>query len=277
LAALRLLQKAPQPRPAESRDGWRDQRIRILTYNVHGCVGMDGELSPERIARVIAQSGANIVCLQELDVFRRRSGNRDQAHAIAMHLEMSFQFHPAWHLEEEQFGNAILTRFPMRVIESAGIHHHNSDRSRRSALWAEIDVDERTSLQIINTHLSIYPQEQRIQARELMDQWVRPAALLGPVVLCGDFNARPNSATHKEFSKSLFDVESFDKTPTRSTYFSPFPVSRVDHIFVSHEMIGEHIQVVHSRIARVASDHLPLVADLKLTTDAKRAVWNEDA
>ena len=274
-AALRFLRQQPQSRAAESHEIWRDQRIRILTYNVHGCVGMDGELSPERIARVIAQSGANVVCLQELDVFRRRSGNRDQAHAIAMHLEMNFEFHPAWHLEEEQFGNAVLTRFPMRVIESKGIHHHKADRSRRSALWVEIDVDERTSIQIINTHLSIYPKEQLIQAQELIDQWVQQAALLGPVVLCGDFNARPNSPTHKVFSRTMFDVETFDKRPTKSTYFSPFPVSRVDHIFLTHELMSEHAHVIESRVARIASDHLPLVADLKLTVEAKRAAQDD--
>jgi endonuclease/exonuclease/phosphatase family metal-dependent hydrolase len=243
--------------------------VRVMTYNVHACVGMDGELSPERIARVIGQSGANIVCLQELDVFRHRSGNRDQAHAIAMYLEMNFQFHPAWHLEEEQFGNAILTRFPMEVVESKGIHHHHADRSRRSALWVEIKVDDTTTLQVINTHLSIYPKEQLIQAQELSEEWVQPASLLGPVVLCGDFNARPGSATHRAFASKLSDVESFDSRPTRSTYFSPFPVSRVDHIFVTDELVGQHSQVIESRVAKTASDHLPLVVDLKLKDETR--------
>ena len=269
LMALGFLGRSREAVPSLVVPSPRAEGVRVMTYNVHACVGMDGELSPERIARLIGQSGANIVCLQELDVFRHRSGNRDQAHAIAMHLEMNFQFHPAWHLEEEQFGNAILTRFPLRVVESKGIHHHKSDRSRRSALWVEVRVDGATKLQVINTHLSIFPKEQLIQAKELSEEWVQPAALLGPVVLCGDFNARPGSATYRAFASKLSDVESFNNFPTRSTYFSPFPVSRVDHIFVTDELVGQHSQVIETRVAKVASDHLPLIADLKLKNEVR--------
>lgn len=238
--------------------------VRILTYNVHACVGMDGQLSPERIARVIAQTNADIICLQELDVFRQRSGQLDQAHTIAQHLRMSHQFHPAWHIEEEQFGNAILTRFPMRVVEAKGLHHHKADRSRRSALWVEVDIGSETSLQIINTHLSIYPTEQRTQARELVEEWIQPASLLGPVVLCGDFNARPTSMTCRILEGAMHNVESFDGNPTQSTLFSPFPLTRVDHIFVDQKLSSKGTRVISSRMASVASDHLPLVSDLKV-------------
>ena len=244
-----------------------EPRLRIMTYNVHACVGMDGQLSPERIARVIAQSGANIVCLQELDVFRKRSGHQDQARTIARQLEMNFEFHPAWHVEEEKFGNAILTKFPMRVVRAEGLHHHKQDRSRRSALWVEVDINHQTTLQLISTHMSIYPKEQLIQARQLMDEWIEPASVLGPVVLCGDFNARPNTATYRVFAKKLFDVESFDDNPTLPTYFSPFPFARVDHIFVTGQLAIQKVEILGSRIAKLASDHLPLAADLKLNDD----------
>ena len=271
IAAMHFLSR--EERPARRIQGISaNHPIRVMTYNVHACVGMDGELSPERIARVIAQSGANIVCLQELDVFRRRSGNRDQAHAIAEHLEMSFQFHPAWRLEEERFGNAILSRFPMRVVMERGIHHYKEDRSRRSALWVEVDIDPQVSLQVINTHLSIYPKEQLIQARELVEEWIEPAKLLGPVILCGDFNARPNSATHKAFAKAMQDVETFTAGKTRATYFSPFPFTRVDHIFVTPELQATSLQIVKTRMAKVASDHLPLMADLKIDASALAAL-----
>ena len=263
LAAERFLdRRAPQTLTPHGQPVFNG-RFRIVTYNVHACVGMDGELSPERIARVIAQTGASIVCLQELDVFRKRSEQRDQAHAIAKYLEMNHEFHPAWRLEEEKFGNAILTRFPMRVVEKKGLHHHKADRSRRSALWAEIELTDELSIQVINTHLSIYPKEQLIQAQELLEEWVQPASLVGPVILCGDFNAQPRSQVHQVFTKTLLDVESFDREPTGSTYFSPFPVTRLDHIFVTDEWEAVKPQVVDTRLARVASDHLPLQVDLR--------------
>ncbi len=86
---------APWPkrlRPA--RPLKRRNTLRVMTYNVHSCVGMDGRLSTSRIARIIAQCRPDIVALQELDVGRGRTGGIDQAHAIAQELEMEFHFHP---------------------------------------------------------------------------------------------------------------------------------------------------------------------------------------
>ena len=80
---------------------------RILTYNVHRCVGTDRKLDVARIADVIATYEPDIVALQELDVGRLRTGLVDQAHEIAHRLEMSFHFHPAMAVEEELYGDAI--------------------------------------------------------------------------------------------------------------------------------------------------------------------------
>ncbi|MGI9517697.1 MAG: endonuclease/exonuclease/phosphatase family protein, partial [Pirellulaceae bacterium] len=267
-AGLRFLDRDDDKREFQPLWSPPAEEIRLLTYNVHACMGMDGQLSAERIARVISQSGANIICLQELDVNRRRSGQQDQAHMIAQHLEMDFHFHPAWHVEEERFGNAILTRFPMRVVQAEGLHHYKADRSRRSALWVEIDVDEHRTLQVINAHTSMYPKEQLVQARQLWDEWVQPASLLGPVVLCGDFNARPTSAPYKLLAEKMLDIETFNDRPSASrTLFSPLPISRVDHIFVTSDLHAENSRVINSRLAQIASDHLPLIADFKFTED----------
>jgi endonuclease/exonuclease/phosphatase family metal-dependent hydrolase len=238
--------------------------LRIMTYNVHACVGMDGQLSPQRIARVISQTGASLVCLQELDVFRSRSGKQDQAHEIAKFLEMNFQFHPAWHIEEEKFGNAVLTRFPLNVVKAESLHHYKESRSRRSAIWAEIEFGCESRLQVISSHLSIYPREQLRQAEELLRDWIEPAMQRGPVVLCGDLNARPNSRCYRVFASALRDVASFSEGPPKPTYFSPKPVSRLDHIFVSKDLLATHSDVIESQLARIASDHLPLVANIRV-------------
>jgi endonuclease/exonuclease/phosphatase family metal-dependent hydrolase len=273
-AALHFLGRDTAVCPARPRAVAADCPLRLMTYNVHACVGMDGRLSPERIARVIGQSDADVVCLQELDAFRLRSGKLDQAQSIARILEMDYHFHPAWHVQDEQFGNAVLTRHPMRVIERGGLHHHKADRSRRSAIWVEIDAGGSRTIQVINTHMSIYPVEQRIQARELLEKWVAPARSRGPVILCGDFNARPGSRTWSILAASMRDVESFDERPARRTYFSPWPLMRVDHIFVTGTIRADAVHVLDSRMARTASDHLPLVADLRFdkTADVPAAV-----
>ena len=240
--------------------------LSILTYNVHACVGMDGELSARRIARVIGQSEANVICLQEVDVNRKRSGNCDQVHEIARYLQMEHAFHPAWHIEEEKFGNAILSKFPVHLIDASGLHHHKQDRSRRSAMWASIDLGEFGNIQIVNTHLSIYPKERLIQSKELLEKWINPAHEFGPVVLCGDFNALPDGKTHRAISAGMKDVEEFTAFKTKPTYFSPYPMARLDHIFVTSELVPETVRVIDTRLAKVASDHRPLLATLNLKT-----------
>ena len=89
-----------------------------MTYNIHSCIGMDGKISPERIARVIARYSPDIVALQELDVGRARTGRVDQADLIAQYLQMDYQFFPTVRIRKGLYGNAILTHFPMRSVRA---------------------------------------------------------------------------------------------------------------------------------------------------------------
>ena len=89
---------------------------RLLTYNVHRCVGGDRRLDVARVVAVIAELEPDIVCLQELDVGRARTGMVDQAQSIADGLEMSVHFHAAMKIEAEEYGDAILTPHPERLV-----------------------------------------------------------------------------------------------------------------------------------------------------------------
>src|ERR1700761_6544302 len=89
-----------------------------MTYNVHSCRGTDGKLDVGRVASVIAQSRPDIVALQEVDCRRRRTGAVDQAHAIAERLGMHFHFNAALKVQEEAYGDAILTSLPIRHVKS---------------------------------------------------------------------------------------------------------------------------------------------------------------
>ncbi|MDP2057868.1 MAG: endonuclease/exonuclease/phosphatase family protein, partial [Thiobacillus sp.] len=169
--------------------------LRVMTYNVHSCVGMDGKLDAERIARVIARARPDVVALQELDVGRVRSLGMDQAHLIARYLEMEFHFHPAMHLEEERYGDAILTHLPQRLVK-AGSLPGLADKPHlepRGVLWVAIDLHGR-EVQIINTHLGLYPRERVAQVEALLgSDWLAHEQCHEPVILCGDFNASPSS------------------------------------------------------------------------------------
>src|SRR5579859_986825 len=141
---------------------------RIVTYNVHRCVGNDRRLDVARIAEVLARLEPDIVALQELDVGRARTGGVDQAHEIARRLDMACHFNAAVTVLEERYGDAILTRYPERLVKVGPLPGHPGIRAleARGALWVEAMV-EGAPVQIINTHLGLVPKEQQLQAAHL--------------------------------------------------------------------------------------------------------------
>lgn len=241
--------------------------LRLLTYNVHSCIGMDGRLSPTRIARVIARCDPDVVCLQELDLHRPRSDGVDQAHRIAEELKMDFHFNPALQIEEERYGDAVMTHLPMNVIRAGGLPHwRDLERTEpRGAIWVEIDLGS-TRLQVINTHLGLRGRDRRLQVDALLGpNWLGHPDCRYPRIMCGDLNALPRSYVHGQLGRQMRDAQrSVAGHKPRPTFSGRFPTARIDHIFVDSGLIVEGIDVPGSQLCRVASDHLPLVADLRL-------------
>ncbi|HMP61945.1 MAG TPA: EEP domain-containing protein [Phenylobacterium sp.] len=233
---------------------------RILTYNVHRCVGTDRRLDVGRVANVIAGLEPDIVALQELDVGRMRTNGVDQAHEIARRLEMAFHFHPAMRVEDELYGDAILTRHPERKVRSAALpgHERVAALEPRGALWVSIEI-EGQALQVFNTHLGLVPREQQNQA----------AALAGPLGLCvgvpdgarGEAAPRPVQRRIDPVALEQNARRLAERRSPSSTFPSVMPVLRIDHIFVSDEIKVEDVFAPYDALTRVASDHLPLVMD----------------
>ncbi len=244
-----------------------DRGLRLMTYNVHGCVGMDGKLSPERIARVVAEHAPDVVAVQELDVGRSRSGWIDQAQAIARYLEMEFHFQPALSVEEELYGNAVFSTRPMRLIRADRLPGPGGlgQLEPRGALWVAVEVGG-SEVHIINTHLGLLSGERRVQAEALLgSDWLGGMDDVIARILCGDFNALPASSAYRRLSAHLRDAQTMvEKQRPRKTYFGRYPTARIDHVFVGPgiEVLGVKVPSAHR--ARVASDHLPLVVDLLL-------------
>ncbi|MDP1708064.1 MAG: endonuclease/exonuclease/phosphatase family protein [Gammaproteobacteria bacterium] len=265
-AALQFLGRSEIKSPKAPR---RDtaQTLRVMTYNVHSCIGMDGKLAPERIARVIAHYAPDIVALQELDVGRARTEGADQAHLIARCLEMDFHFHPALHLEEERYGDAILTHLPMRLVKAGALPGLPGQffLEPRGALWVAIDVHG-TEIQVLNTHLGLLPRERKAQVEVLLGpEWLAHTECRGPVILCGDFNALPTSKVCRRFRNRLNDAQiELKRHRPRGTFFGRFPAARIDHVFVDAGFEVTDIEVPDSELARVASDHLPLIVEIKI-------------
>ena len=250
--------------PSVFRKSRPPKSIRVMTYNVHGCRGMDNRLSPRRIARVISEFEPDIIALQELDVGRSRSDFLDQAHAISRALEMDFHFDPAVQVEEERYGNAILSSLPLKLVKSIRFPMvDGGGTERRSALWVEVDVDGQP-VQVINTHLGLHRVE-RLRHSEILSgpDWIPAARARGPVVLCGDLNTSPRSEVYKLFRSQLEDVQpKVEQRKKASTWPGKFPFRRLDYVFTSEDLKVQGAYVPVTSLTKIASDHLPVVADL---------------
>ncbi|MDO3433873.1 endonuclease/exonuclease/phosphatase family protein [Rhizobium sp. CBN3] len=238
----------------------QDRPIKLLTYNVHSCIGSDRKLDPGRIASVIAETGADIIALQEVDVGRRRTGGIDQAHVIASLLKMQAHFHPALSVAEEQYGDAIITALPTGVIKAGPLP---SVGETRGALSVEIIAGDRKLL-VVNTHLGLRGRERIQQMTTLLNSgWLHGTAEAPlPTVLCGDFNAIPSSATYRLVARSLRDAQLAGGDAPKATFPSRYPLMRLDHIFVTDDLVVRRAMVLQTRLTKVASDHLPLLAEI---------------
>jgi endonuclease/exonuclease/phosphatase family metal-dependent hydrolase len=245
--------------------------IRIMTYNVHSCIGMDGRISPERIARVIARHEPDIVALQEVDINCLRTQGIDQPHKIARHLEMFYHFHPTIRVAEELYGNAILSRYPLQLIKATQLPNMlqgGAYQESRGALWVNIQTPH-TNLHIINTHLSLRRGERLLQAQALIGKdWLGHPECQGPLILCGDFNALPNSRVCSTFDAVLKNALD-EKADYRNsaTWMSHYPMGKIDHIFVRSDIEVKRVKVSRTDLDKISSDHLPLIVDIQLPTN----------
>ena len=230
------------------------RRLVIATYNIHKGTGLDRVLDLERIAEVIRETEADIVGLQEV-VHRR---NTDQARVIARALGMEWIMGVTRRFPDGVSGNAVLSRFGILGAEEFDLSC--PCREPRGGLRADIPVDGTgIALHLFNVHLGLGPRERRAQILRLFfDGILRAAALNGPRVLLGDFN---------EWIPRRFDAhfgsEFAANGKHRRSHPAPFPLFSLDRIYWDPHVTGERPHVHRSRLARVASDHLPVVARLR--------------
>ena len=181
---------------------------------------------------------------------------------------MEFHFHPALHIEEERYGDAILTHLPPRLVKAGALPGHagKPHLEPRGALWVAIDLHG-SEVQIINTHLGLSPRERAAQTEALLgDDWLAHPLCQAPVILCGDFNALPSSSVCRRLGGQLKDAQiEAQRHRPQATFSSRMPRMRIDHIFISPGLEVTGIEVPNSELARVASDHLPLLAEVRLS------------
>lgn len=249
----------------EERSQQRSSTVRVMTYNVHSCIGTDGKLSPHRVARMIASVDADIIALQELDVGRPRSGSRDQAEELARMLEMEYHFHPAFEIEDEKYGICVLSKFPLTLRKSGPLPAKNQKTEPRGVLWVSAQVGEQ-EIEIFNTHFGLSPKERALQVDALLSaDWLDHPDGRGLKIICGDFNAIPRSYVHQKLNARYRDAQEIPESHSPlPTWSSHHPVRRIDHIFVDKKIQITKAEVPRFRLARLASDHLPLIVEFNL-------------
>jgi endonuclease/exonuclease/phosphatase family metal-dependent hydrolase len=233
--------------------------LRVASYNVHQCVGRDGRRDPGRVADVLRELRADVVGLQEVDARPGLAHDSVQMEFLAHALGLNGVAGPtilrpgnAGH-----YGNALLTR--RRVLEVRHIDLTVYRREPRAAIDADIEV-EGGIVRFIVTHLGLLPGERRHQVRRLLDALgASPYHPARAIVLCGDINewfavGRPLRWLHGSLGHS----------PALPTFPAPFPVFALDRIWVRPREAVRALAVHDSPAARVASDHLPLAAEITL-------------
>jgi endonuclease/exonuclease/phosphatase family metal-dependent hydrolase len=223
----------------------------IASYNTHRGVGLDFRFAPRRTARVVRELGADIVALQELTT---RESGVDMLEELRRHTGYQAVGVPAWQRGGAQFGNGLLTRFPITSV--AAITLDVERREPRSAIDAILDC-RGVRLRIVATHLGLRSFERREQIGRLL-RAIRAGPVL-PTVLLGDLNEwflrrRALRWLHAHFGE----------TPACATFPSLLPMLALDRIWIAPAQALRHVRVHKTRAARVASDHLPLIAQFEL-------------
>ena len=232
--------------------------LRVATYNVHRCRGLDGRTKPERIAEVIRCIDPDIIALQEVvGAGPHSAGHAEELGAL---LGMGWVMAPARHLRGALFGNVVLSRLPI-------LHHAQYDLSwktcePRGCQRVDIAVGSHT-LHLYNVHLGTAFRERRFQAGRL-GAVVHDRRIGQPKIVLGDFNEWMRGLATQMLSERLSSIDLRAHLRRRRTYPGVFPVLHLDHIYYEGTVEVARVELPRTRLALIASDHLPLVAELRV-------------
>ena len=237
--------------------------LRVATYNVHRCRGIDGRVKPERIAAVLKEVDADVIALQEVVNVSDGEPHEHQAAFLASELGLNWQLGENRRFRGGAYGNVILSRHAMRRVENYDLSVKGYER--RGCLHIDVDLEAGQVLHIFNVHLGTDYMERRHQGRRLIGaEILLNRRLNGPRLMLGDFNEWAPGLTTKLLKSHLQSVDIRKHLKRTRTYPGLVPLLHLDHIYHDEELELRKLTLHRTRKALVASDHLPLVADFKL-------------
>lgn len=239
--------------------------ITVATYNIHGCVGTDRRFDLPRIAEVIRFLHADVIALQEVGDVHGRGPAGDYASELARRTGMAVIYQPTMLRGERAYGNAILTRFPVEGSRSYDLSV--GKREPRGCIRADLLLGEKR-FHVFGLHLGLTRREQKAQAGRLLSaDIIRGAAISWPLVVMGDFNFWFPGPIARMVRRELIDVAPV-LSSAEPSYPSRRPFLRLDRIYVDDAWTPLESRVIRTPLTEVASDHLPLVARLRLRPEA---------
>jgi endonuclease/exonuclease/phosphatase family metal-dependent hydrolase len=254
-------------KPADSLANWGaldaqlgPDVLRIASYNVHGCCGVDGKKDAQRIVRVIEECGSDTVGLQEVDYRLEYIGEKLGMRAVP---GLTLARH------DGPFGNALLTRRRVLGVRRLGFTY--SGREPRNALDVDLEVAGET-VRVIVTHLGLWSAERRFQVKQIL-QMLKETPMCERVIVLGDINewlplGRPLRWMHGLFGRS----------PAERSFPSRWPLVALDRVWVRprHSLLA--LKAHRTPLAQQASDHLPvkaIVAIHQAENRAERRNWGQ--
>jgi endonuclease/exonuclease/phosphatase family metal-dependent hydrolase len=230
--------------------------LKVASYNIHSCVGSDGRCDPARIAAVLREIDPDIVGLQEVEGRRGPQTESMQMAYLADALGLHAVSGPTMMRDDGHYGNALLTRCPVLDVRHLDLTVYR--REPRAAIDAELDAGG-VPVRVIATHFGLLPGERRVQARRILTQLGNGDSRAATTVLCGDINewfaiGRPLRWLHARLGR----------TASIPTFPSLFPVFALDRLWVQPRTLVREVKAHASAAARIASDHLPIVARIAL-------------
>jgi len=234
--------------------------FRVMTYNIHHAEGLDGRIDLLRIAELIKREGADIVALQEVDKGVGRTARRDLPAELAELTGMTCVFSNNYNFQGGEYGNAVLTRFPIKRWTNTHYQKVN-ETEQRGLLQLTLDVRGR-EIVFMATHID--------HRSDDAARWSNVGEIEGllkqygghSIVICGDFNDTPDSRVCRRMNELLDDTWALVGTGDGFTIPAEKPRKRIDYIWISKNKTLAPLKVWVPRSD--ASDHLPVLAEFRL-------------